>query len=80
VSCEDQAEVDRLWDVLVEGGEESMCSWLRDRYGVSWQIVPKRLMELHGHPDADVRDRVMRSMMTMRKIDVAELERAAAGE
>lgn len=80
VSCEDQAEVDRLWHALTaDGGSPSQCSWLKDKFGVSWQIVPKALMRLLGDPDSAKAGRVMQAMMTMTKIDVAELERAAAG-
>lgn len=81
VNCESQAEVDRLWDALTSGGgEESMCGWLKDRYGLSWQIVPNRLGELLSDADPDKAQRVMQAMLQMRRIDVAELERAAAGE
>ena len=79
VNCEDQAEVDYYWEHLTaDGGQESVCGWLKDKYGVSWQIVPKALPELLAHEDKDVANRVMQCMLQMRKIDVAELERAAA--
>ena len=79
VNCEDQAEVDHLWNALVaDGGSPSQCSWLKDKFGVSWQIVPKALMRLLGDPDSAKAGRVMQAMMTMGKIDVAALERAAA--
>ena len=79
IECEDQAEVDRLWDALIGGGgSPSQCSWLKDRYGVSWQIVPTALLELVGDPDPDRSQRVMRAMLNMKKIEIAELERAAA--
>jgi predicted 3-demethylubiquinone-9 3-methyltransferase (glyoxalase superfamily) len=77
VSCETQEEVDGFWSALTEGGEESMCGWLRDRYGLSWQIIPNRLMELLGDPDPERAQRATQAMLQMRKIDVAELERAA---
>ncbi|BDI22714.1 VOC family protein [Herbiconiux sp. L3-i23] len=78
VDCADQAEVDRYWDALLEGGgEESQCGWLKDRFGVSWQIVPRRLMELQTDPDPGRARRAMEAMLTMRKIDIAALERAA---
>ena len=76
--CETQEEVDTYWTALSEGGEEGPCGWLKDRYGVSWQIVPKRLEELLGDPDREKSQRVMAAMLKMRKLDVVELERAAA--
>jgi predicted 3-demethylubiquinone-9 3-methyltransferase (glyoxalase superfamily) len=79
VSCTDQDEVDRFWDALSEGGEEGPCGWLKDRFGLSWQIVPTRLPELLGNPDAETAGRVMAAMMTMKKIEIGALERAAAG-
>jgi predicted 3-demethylubiquinone-9 3-methyltransferase (glyoxalase superfamily) len=77
VDCRDQDDVDLLWDALTEGGEESQCGWLKDRYGVSWQIIPGRLMELLGDPDPGRAQRAMQAMLQMRRIDIAELERAA---
>jgi predicted 3-demethylubiquinone-9 3-methyltransferase (glyoxalase superfamily) len=77
VPCETQEEVDRYWSTLSEGGEEGPCGWLKDRYGVSWQIVPNRLEELLGDPDREKAQRVMAAMLKMGKLDVAELERAA---
>ena len=77
VSCGSQEEVDFLWGELTEGGEESMCGWLKDRFGLSWQIVPDRLMELMNDPDPARGKRVMEAMLKMRKIDVPTLERAA---
>ena len=80
VDCADQAEVDRLWDALTaNGGQESVCGWLKDRYGVSWQIVPHRMKELFADPDPDRARRAMEAMLKMVKLDVAELERAADG-
>lgn len=77
VDCESQAEVDRLWSRLTaDGGEESQCGWLKDKYGLSWQIVPRRLMELLNDPDPAKASAVTRAMFTMRKIDVSALEAA----
>jgi predicted 3-demethylubiquinone-9 3-methyltransferase (glyoxalase superfamily) len=78
VRTEDQAETDRLWNALIaDGGEESMCGWLKDRWGLSWQISPARLLALMADPDRDRARRAMEAMMKMRKIDIAEVERAA---
>jgi predicted 3-demethylubiquinone-9 3-methyltransferase (glyoxalase superfamily) len=79
VSCADQAEVDHYWDALVEGGEGSMCGWLKDRYGLSWQIVPADLGGLLGDPDPERSRRAMEAMLTMRKIDIDALRAAADG-
>jgi predicted 3-demethylubiquinone-9 3-methyltransferase (glyoxalase superfamily) len=78
VSCESQEEVDRFWSTLSEGGEEGPCGWLKDKFGVSWQIVPTRLVELLTDPDREKAQRVMAAMLKMRKIEIDELERAAA--
>jgi predicted 3-demethylubiquinone-9 3-methyltransferase (glyoxalase superfamily) len=81
IDCEDQAEVDRLWDSLIEGGgSPSQCGWLKDRYGLSWQITPRQLGELLGDPDADRARRAMEAMLKMTKIDVAALRRASEGD
>jgi predicted 3-demethylubiquinone-9 3-methyltransferase (glyoxalase superfamily) len=77
VSCKDQEEVDHYWSTLVEGGEESMCGWLKDRFGFSWQIVPTALPELLGDPDPDRAQRAMKAMLSMRKIDIEAIRRAA---
>jgi predicted 3-demethylubiquinone-9 3-methyltransferase (glyoxalase superfamily) len=77
VSCKDQEEVDSYWSKLSEGGEEGPCGWLKDRFGVSWQIVPTRLNELIADPDREKAQRVMAAMLEMRKIEIDELERAA---
>ena len=76
IETEDQAETDRLWSALAAGGEELECSWVKDRWGLCWQIVPRRLNELMAHPDADVARKAMQSMMTMTRIDIAKLEEA----
>ena len=78
VGCEDQDEVDKYWSTLSEGGEEGPCGWLKDRYGVSWQIVPTRLNELITDTDEEKAQRVMAAMLKMGKIEIDELERAAA--
>ena len=77
VSCETQEEVDAYWSKLSEGGEEGPCGWLKDRFGVSWQIVPTALPRLLGDRDAERSQRVMQAMLGMKKIEIAELERAA---
>ena len=77
VSCADQDEVDRYWEALSEGGEEGPCGWLKDRFGLSWQIVPKALPRLLSDPDPAKAQRVMQAMMGMKKIVIEELEQAA---
>jgi predicted 3-demethylubiquinone-9 3-methyltransferase (glyoxalase superfamily) len=80
IYCDGQDEIDRYWDSLTaDGGEESMCGWLKDKYGLSWQIVPNRMIELMTSPDAAKARRATEAMMTMRKIDIAKIEQAAAG-
>ncbi len=80
VDCEDQAEVDFLWDkLLADGGSPSRCGWLKDRWGLSWQIVPRVLPQLLTSPEPGVAQRVTAAMLQMVKLDVATLERAAAG-
>ncbi|MBM2812068.1 MAG: 3-demethylubiquinone-9 3-methyltransferase [Chloroflexi bacterium] len=76
VNCETQEEVDELWERLSEGGEESQCGWLKDRYGLSWQIIPTALFELMQDPDPEKAKRVMNAMLLMRKIDIAALRKA----
>jgi len=81
VNCEDQAEVDYFWSALTaDGGEESMCGWLKDKYGLSWQIVPKQLGELMGDPDPEKSKHVMDAMLKMQKIIVADLQEAYGGK
>jgi predicted 3-demethylubiquinone-9 3-methyltransferase (glyoxalase superfamily) len=79
VECRDQAELDRIWTALLAGGKGEQCGWLVDRYGLSWQIVPRRLNELMADPDRIKAKRVGDAMMKMIKLDIAELERAADG-
>ncbi len=81
VSCETQAEVDELWNKLTaDGGEESMCGWLKDKYGLSWQIIPNRLGELMGDPDPVKSQRVMQAMLKMQKIESSLLQQAYDGQ
>ncbi|HAE59496.1 MAG TPA: hypothetical protein DCG54_08315 [Anaerolineae bacterium] len=80
VNCESQAEVDRLWEELTaDGGKESMCGWLKDKYGLSWQIVPTVLGKLASDPDPVKAQRVIQAMLQMRKLDIAELQKAYEG-
>jgi predicted 3-demethylubiquinone-9 3-methyltransferase (glyoxalase superfamily) len=80
VHCEDQEEVDYFWNALIaDGGEESMCGWLKDKYGLSWQIIPKQLGELMSNPDPVKSQRVMDAMLQMKKIIVADLQKAYDG-
>ncbi len=78
VECESQEEVDRYWSELSDGGQEIACGWVTDRYGLAWQIIPRRLMELQADPDREKAQRVMAAMLKMTKIEIDELERAAA--
>lgn len=80
ILCEDQDEVDYFWEKLTEGGEEGQCGWLKDRYGLSWQVIPKGMSEVFANPDPEAAQRAMKAMLGMRKIEVDELRRAAAGE
>lgn len=76
VDCKTQQEVDELWEKLSAGGQPGQCGWLKDKFGLSWQIVPSALVEMLQDPDAEKSNRVMQAMMQMRKIDVASLRRA----
>ena len=81
IECKDQAEVDRYWDTLVKGGgEHSVCGWLKDRFGVSWQVTPRRLLELTESDDRPAAERAMKAMLEMTKIDIAKIEEAYKGE
>lgn len=79
INCEDQDEVDYYWEKLTDGGEESQCGWLRDRYGVSWQVVPAGMEELFSGEDPERAQRAMEAMLKMRKLDIAALRAAADG-
>lgn len=79
VSCENQEELDELWDSLSAGGEVQECGWLKDKYGLSWQIVPAVLPEMLEDPDRERADRVMKALLAMKKLDIAELKRAYDG-
>lgn len=81
IDCADQAEVDRYWDALIaDGGEPSMCGWLKDRFGVSWQVTPRRLLEMTASDDRAAAERATKAMLQMQKLDIATLEAAFRGE
>jgi predicted 3-demethylubiquinone-9 3-methyltransferase (glyoxalase superfamily) len=80
VNCQTQEEVDELWKKLTEGGEEVQCGWLKDKFGLSWQIVPTALMEMLQDKDAERAQRVMKAMLQMKKIDIATLRQAYRGQ
>jgi predicted 3-demethylubiquinone-9 3-methyltransferase (glyoxalase superfamily) len=77
INCKDQAEVDYYWDTLTQGGEEGPCGWLKDRYGLSWQVVPPGMIELFNDPDKGRAERAMRAMMGMKKLDLKAIQAAA---
>jgi len=79
VNCETQEEIDYYWERLADGGEEGPCGWLKDRYGLSWQVTPSGMDELFSDPDPQRAERAMRAMFEMKKLDIAELRRAADG-
>ncbi|MFS8064553.1 MAG: VOC family protein [Luteimonas sp.] len=79
IDCENQEEVDYYWEKLIEGGEESQCGWLKDKFGLSWQVVPKRLNELLSDPNREKAGRAMQCMLTQKKIVISELEKAYEG-
>jgi prepilin-type processing-associated H-X9-DG protein len=79
IHCDTQNEVDYFWQKLTDGGKEVQCGWLKDKYGVAWQVVPDALLKFLGDPDAAKVQRVMKAMMTMVKLDIARLEQAARG-
>lgn len=80
IDCADQAEVDYYWDALTAGGSEQQCGWLQDRFGLSWQVIPRRLGEALGHPDPQRAQRAAAAMMTMRRLDIGALLAAAGIE
>ena len=80
VNCDTQAEIDKLWSALTEEGEEGPCGWLKDKYGLSWQITPAKLNNMLQGEDPEADNRVMTAMLDMKKIDIATLERAQRGE
>jgi predicted 3-demethylubiquinone-9 3-methyltransferase (glyoxalase superfamily) len=80
ITCETQEEIDYYWERLSDGGEEGPCGWLKDRYGLSWQVTPSGMDEVFSHPDPERARRSMQAMLGMRKIDMAALQRAADGE
>ena len=80
INCNTQAEVDHYWDTLGAGGQYHQCGWLTDKFGVTWQVVPRQLIELMGTTDQEQNDRVMQAMMKMIKLEIAPLEHAAAAQ
>ena len=80
VLCETQADIDYYWDKLTEGGQEGPCGWLKDKFGLSWQVVPAAIPKMMADPDAKKSARVMNAFMTMKKLDLAAIERAYAGK
>ncbi|SAL03820.1 3-demethylubiquinone-9 3-methyltransferase [Caballeronia calidae] len=80
IKCETQAEIDHYWDKLMDGGQSMACGWLTDRFGVTWQIAPTRLLAMLQDPDPVKADRTMKAMMDMIKLDIATLDRAYSGE
>jgi predicted 3-demethylubiquinone-9 3-methyltransferase (glyoxalase superfamily) len=79
INCETQEDIDYYWNRLTEGGEEGPCGWLKDRYGLSWQVVPTGMEEIFDDPDPKRAERAMQAMLGMKKLDIAELRRAADG-
>jgi predicted 3-demethylubiquinone-9 3-methyltransferase (glyoxalase superfamily) len=80
IHCEDQDEVDHYWDKLTAEGEESVCGWLKDKYGISWQVIPDGLVDMLGDPDPEKARRTTEALFSMRKLDIAALRKAHAGE
>ncbi len=80
VSCDSQEEIDHFWNALTEGGKESQCGWLKDKFGLSWQIVPSQLPQIMGNGDAAARERVITAVMAMKKFDISALQSAYGGK
>jgi predicted 3-demethylubiquinone-9 3-methyltransferase (glyoxalase superfamily) len=80
INCETQGEIDYFWSALTQGGEEGPCGWLKDRYGLSWQVVPEAMTEMFNDADQEKAQRAVKAMLGMKKLDISELERAFAGE
>jgi predicted 3-demethylubiquinone-9 3-methyltransferase (glyoxalase superfamily) len=80
IDCQDQEEVDYYWNKLTEGGQESQCGWLKDKFGLSWQVVPSMLSKLFSTPDKEKANRAMKAMMQMKKLDIAILQKAYNGQ
>ena len=80
VGCDDQAEIDELWSKLSAGGSEGPCGWLKDKFGLSWQIYPRRIIEMYNSPDRDAAARTMQAMMQMKRLDIAALQAAYDGK
>jgi predicted 3-demethylubiquinone-9 3-methyltransferase (glyoxalase superfamily) len=81
VTCDTQEEVDRYWDMLTaDGGEESMCGWLKDKFGLSWQIIPQAMMDMMSDPDREASDRATQAMLKMKKLDIETLRNAFEGK
>jgi predicted 3-demethylubiquinone-9 3-methyltransferase (glyoxalase superfamily) len=76
IDCEDQAEVDELWDKLSDGGKKDACGWVKDKFGLSWQIVPRQLVTMISDPNPEKASRVMEAMLSMRKLDIGRLQQA----
>jgi predicted 3-demethylubiquinone-9 3-methyltransferase (glyoxalase superfamily) len=79
INCKDQKEIDYYWDKLSEGGEESQCGWLKDKFGLSWQVAPEEMLDIVNGPDRERADRAMQAMFGMKKLDIAALKAAADG-
>ena len=79
IACDTQEQIDCYWERLIDGGEEGQCGWLKDRFGLSWQVTPKGMAELFNDPEPERAERAMKAMLEMKKLDIAALQRAAEG-